>query len=201
MHRKKLLDLLDTPKGLGDEKKRSSIYLPAREIEPRRVNAALGVQRPCSGDKTDKLLVQRPSKRGYKYRPRTWLHDGVRLLEAVAALVVPEREGAVVTAAHRHAILVHGQGVDWSVMPTEVLQKPNITQCAKTLKLCFWEGEGTVGNVLSIPTLPLLDVVRATREKGKLLCSTIEKLCADIKSRDNVNASVMSSESLPGGWP
>lgn len=73
--------------------------LPAREVEPRRVDAALGVEgaRLC---------------------------DGAGLLEAVSRLVVPEVDGAVVPAAYGHTVLVHRQGVDRRIVPTEILQKP-----------------------------------------------------------------------------
>lgn len=69
---------------------------PAREIEAGCVNAALGVE-------------------------RAGLHDGAALLEAVAGLVVPELDAAVVAAAHRHAIFVDSQRVDWRVVTRKIL--------------------------------------------------------------------------------
>lgn len=68
------------------------------------------------------------------YKP-TWLCDGAGLLEAVAGLVVPELDAAVVPAANSHAVLVHRQRVDRGVVATEVLQKPVEHIHTKTFKI------------------------------------------------------------------
>ena len=75
------------------------LLIPAGEIEPSCVDATLGVE-------------------------RAGLRDGAGLLEAVARLVVPEVDGAVIAAAHGHAVLVHRQSIDRRIVTAEILQKP-----------------------------------------------------------------------------
>ena len=86
------------------------LAIPAGEVEPCCVDAALGVK-------------------------RAWLRDGAGLLEAVARLVVPEVDGAVIAAAHGHAVLVHRQSIDRRIVTAEILQKPTTMGKMKNKKL------------------------------------------------------------------
>jgi hypothetical protein len=54
----------------------------------------------------------------------TWLDDGVRLLEAISRVSVPERYASVVASADQHSVVVQSESIQRAVVSTEILQEP-----------------------------------------------------------------------------
>mmetsp|Transcript_9728 Transcript_9728/g.39391 ORF Transcript_9728/g.39391 Transcript_9728/m.39391 type:complete len:365 (+) Transcript_9728:110-1204(+) len=81
------------------------------------------------GDQAGSRAVKRRGKYASLRLHRTRLNLGRRLLEVVPALVIPEVQRPVVTAAHHHVVLVHRERVhDRLLLRQHVVHEPAVGQ-------------------------------------------------------------------------